>query len=295
MKKLRYFILCFILLFAFAGCTSGNAIPLRDDESDSIAQYCAYLIMKYDKNKLVNEKLLDTKDLEKKQEELLEAEAKAAEKAAKDSKKQSESKQSDEEASKTGKEDSDDKEKGSSKDEPKTDDDSSHSGKESKDKDSSKNYNTEYYKSAGKLTECYYKSKLGISVKKVDICDVYTGAYESFAITAPAGKKIWAVSIDIKNSKDSSHEFNYENYQIQYRLMINKNFAIVPEISLLTNDIQFLKTSIEPGNSYEAVLLFFVDEGIEEGTLLFLGENSDKSAGKAYEINIQTTEVANGN
>ena len=59
-------VIALILLIAVlvCGCSSAPEYNITDDESDAIAQYCAYLLLKYDKNKNAERKLLDKKELE---------------------------------------------------------------------------------------------------------------------------------------------------------------------------------------------------------------------------------------
>ena len=64
MKKSGIVILIFAFMIALSGCSSGDYIAVTDEESDAIAQYCAYLLLKYDKNKNDDRKLLDIKELE---------------------------------------------------------------------------------------------------------------------------------------------------------------------------------------------------------------------------------------
>ena len=63
MKKGLVLILAGVLVFLLTACESGEHIKLTQEESDAIAQYSAYLLMKYDTRKTHKEKLLDQKEL----------------------------------------------------------------------------------------------------------------------------------------------------------------------------------------------------------------------------------------
>lgn len=64
MKKAALLFCLIILVLSLTACSSGENIKLTDEESDAIAQYCAYLLLKYDKNKTDDRKLLDVKELQ---------------------------------------------------------------------------------------------------------------------------------------------------------------------------------------------------------------------------------------
>ena len=64
-KKIRYLLLGLFVVIALTGCSLGQPeIPITDEETDGIAQYCAHMIMKYGAERLYQERLLDKKDFE---------------------------------------------------------------------------------------------------------------------------------------------------------------------------------------------------------------------------------------
>ena len=63
-KTIRLLLILLSSVFLLAGCASAEYIALTDEESDAIAQYCAYLMLKYDKNEVEKRKLLEVKELQ---------------------------------------------------------------------------------------------------------------------------------------------------------------------------------------------------------------------------------------
>ena len=68
MKRIRNFLLLSGICFILTGCALGKpTIPLTEDETNAIAQYCAHLLMKHGASELYHdtgEKLLDKKEYE---------------------------------------------------------------------------------------------------------------------------------------------------------------------------------------------------------------------------------------
>ena len=63
MKKLGFLITTLIVSLMLSACSS-DYIEISEDESNAIAQYCAHLLLKNDKNKVAERKLLDIDELE---------------------------------------------------------------------------------------------------------------------------------------------------------------------------------------------------------------------------------------
>ena len=63
MKKLGFLITTLIVSMMLSACSS-DYIEISEDESNAIAQYCAHLLLKNDKNKVAERKLLDIDELE---------------------------------------------------------------------------------------------------------------------------------------------------------------------------------------------------------------------------------------
>ncbi|MBR4344815.1 MAG: DUF4352 domain-containing protein [Lachnospiraceae bacterium] len=248
MKRFKLIICVFMVISMLTACSSNN-IPLTDKESDAIAQYCAHLILKYDKNKTQNRKLLDVKELqdiykEKKAEEEKSQEVGTATVIP--------TKPADE---------------GGVSPTPTPKDDKAETTKapaptEQEQKDTVKS-----------LTKLYSLSHFTIDYISYGLSDVYSeNEYSSFS--AKEGEKILAVELKITNNSSEKKKFISSEYPINYTLYCDNGDIIVPSVSMLSNDIQFLDDSIDPGKSFNAVVLFIIYENRNEKGFVLRGTNS---------------------
>ena len=131
------------------------------------------------------------------------------------------------------------------------------------------------------------------AIFEVSVSDkVFTKNYKSeleyFTLSAPAGKFVAAFTIDVKNISSQKKVFDYNNYDVQFQLVVNGDKSIGPEISLLSNDFRFTRSEIASNSVFSGVIVFFVDENARNLKLRFLGGSA------AYELNY-SAEVENGN
>ncbi|MCR5324591.1 MAG: DUF4352 domain-containing protein [Lachnospiraceae bacterium] len=261
MKKLKLLLLAFVLALTVGGCSLGEPeIKLTEEESDAIAQYCAHLIMKYGAKDLYQEKLLDKNDY-------------------KDAVKE---RQAELNPSPT----------------PTTAPEPSQEAQTDKDTDTDKgNEQQDDQKpepvvipaaSAGNASSLFDPSIFEVSVSNKVFTKNYKSDLEFFTLSAPAGKFVAAFSIDVKNISSQKKVFDYNNYNVQFQLVIDGKKSISPEISLLSNDFRFTRSEIASNGVFSGVIVFFVDESAKNLTLRFLGDT------QAYELNYPT-EVENGN
>lgn len=263
-RKLTVCVLVLILLMC-TGCASGN-IPLTEDESNAIAQYSAYLLLKYDGKKNVNEKLMDWDDLEDLKEEQLKAEATpvpttvptdvpVAEPTAEPTSEPAASPTSNpsEEITKAP-------------------------TKAPVEEKTNPTQNTADY--ASSIAELYGKD-FNVIYKSYSLSKKYE-ENDYFTLTAPEKRKILAVYFDIKNNSSSEKEFDSKSKNVVYTLYYKDGSSLGAEISMLNNDIQFLKDKIKGDGTLRAVLLFYVNESEKDFTLRL----TNSSTGKIFDLTI---------
>ena len=242
MRKIAL-ILCFVLVvFSFTAC-SGVNIPLTDEESDAIAQYSAYLILKYDKNKNAERKLLDKKELE-------------------DIKKENEEKEKAEASPTPTKGEKPSKATPTPKPNKKNDDPTPVPTQEIKN-------------SVESLSDLYGAKGFEVEYDSCGISDVYS-ENEYSVFTAKPGEDILFVKFKIKNTGKESKKFVSSDYPVNFTLYCDNGDMIGPSVSMLSNDIQFLNDDIGAGKTFDAVLLFITYEDRNEGGFVVKAHNNEK-------------------
>jgi len=253
MKKILILTVFFILSFSISGCSSADRIELSDDESDAIAQYCAHLLLKYDKNKTDDRKLLDIdelKDIYKESDNNLETDDVTATPTPVP----------------TSSENSSETPSASPSPSP------APTGSENTEDD---------VKSEASLSVLYESTGLKVEPVSCEMSKTYM-ENEVFTITAKDTEEIAAVKFLIKNESSGKIEADLSECGVQYLLYCKSGSKYSPTLSMLSNDIQFLDVKIEAGGSQEAVLLFIVNKGEEVLILRAVNDNDGKVYDKRF-------------
>lgn len=267
MKKQFFSIALILIMLLSAGCSSVN-IPLTEQESDAIAQYSAYLLLKYDNNKNSTEKLLDLDDLNDLKEEKLAAEATPTPTVTPTPTPTPEpTVEPEPTAADKGEDDA-------SVDISPT---SAVPGSDTTDPIPDKKDDVKYAESVSEL----FGKDFEVSYKSFVLSDEYV-ENDYFTVNAPDNKKILSVNFEIKNSSSSEKLFESKNRNLVYTLYTDDRSYIAPEISMLGNDIQFLNDKIKGNSSFNAVLLFYVNENRKSFKLRITNTDS----GKVFDIKI---------
>ena len=251
MKKLYVFIMVFLLAGMLTGCASGN-IPITEEESDAIAQYCAHLLLKYDNNKTDDRKLMDKDELKDHYKELEKANPTPT---------PTQAPTSTPEATKAPK---------PSKAEDETNDVTPTEAIPTADN------------KAESLTELYGLKGFDVKYSSGSLTKTYNENDYS-TITARDGEMIFSASFKIKNNGKESQKFVSSDSSVSYILYCENGNSYTPQISMLSNDIQFLNDEIGVKKDFAAVLLFVVSETDVPATL----RAEDGKTGKVYDIKIK--------
>ena len=248
-KSLIAIVLAFAMLLC--GCASEPQYNLTDKESDAIAQYCAYLLLKYDKNKTAERKLLDKKELEK----IYEAENEITEAVTPTP----------------------------PTTEPDTPTPTPTEAPEVTDTPAPTPETTpEPQNLAESLTELYGKDDFTVEYGYYKLTDQYVENEFSVITPKQEGERVLALYFLIKNVSKNSKKFVSKDSNVSYFLYCDNGDVLGPQICALPNDIQFLNDEIAAGGSYDAVLLFFVNN--DEKTYKLKAK--DTETGYEYEIKI---------
>ena len=242
MKKIVVFVMIMVLSVVFAGCSSGQYQELTEDQSNAIAQYCAYLILKYDKNENAERKLLDKKELDDYYKEL-EATKVPTPTAITDDPvvtpalepTKAPTPVPTEEATPTPEQ-----------------------PKENK---------------AKSLSELYDDPTYEIDYSGYNISKVYEeNDYSSFS--AKDGENLLSVDMKIKNLTSSKLKVTLMESDVEYYLYCENGDIYSPAISFLQNDMITLDTEIASGSSYDAVMIFCIKEGTKPSYIKAINKES---------------------
>lgn len=106
----------------------------------------------------------------------------------------------------------------------------------------------------------------------------YPNDNEYFTIEPMKGNKLMVFSFDMKNKEKDPININLVNEKIYYTLKNTAGKTYKPAISLLSNDIQYLKDSIKGNKTLKAVLVFEVSKNIKADDLSLVIKYSGKSS-----------------
>ncbi len=234
MKKVSILCLMIFLSVFLTACSGSDNISITQEESDAIAQYCAHLLIKYDKNHRDSIRLLDMKDLEK--------QIKEREKAA------------EEEARKN-------KPKATPTEVPTP----------TPDADAPVDSDITPTPEAGEPAvteppepECLSIAEAGgiegfaVDYVKHGLADSYTNAGEFYSFSAPKDQKLCVIEFAIRNTSGVDSVFDAAPYKLSYRLVTEGGKSHGSEISLFADDIQFYNSTVKAGESAHATLIFYV-------------------------------------
>ena len=237
MKKVSLIGLLLILMITLTACSGGNTIPLTEEESDGIAQYCAYLLMKYDSNHRANFKLLDMNDLKKEVAEREKQAQKEAERHKPTATPAPEPTEAPEPSTNPGV------------------DNPSDPGASPAEEDNNGIPSSD----AASIADTADISGFSIDYVGYQLVDSYATEDDYYSFSAPEGKKLCVVSFSVTNTSTETAKFDAISYKLGYNLTCTDGAKHKSEISLLADDIQFYNSDIAAGESGHATLMFYVN------------------------------------
>lgn len=212
----------------------GGGIELGEEDNVRVAQYAADLVLKYDSN--YKERLLTLEEQENAKEKLRQA-------AERDAKLQELLEQ------KNNAETQNDADK-------KKSDNSNANGESTQQEEPIVTYT---------LNDVVKVEGFSFQNGGYEIADNYpepSGENEtvSMELSAATGKKLLLVKYEVTNTTEAKKECNLFDKEISAQVTVNGNIKADSMVTMLLNDFTTLKAEIEPGISYEAVLVFEIPE-----------------------------------
>lgn len=235
------------------GC--GGGVELSEEDTVRVAQYAADLVLKYDSN--YKERLLTLEEQEEAKEKLRQA-------AERDAKLQELLEQKNNVKTES---DSEKNESGSSNE----------TGESAQQEEPVVMY---------ALNDAVKVDGFSFQNNGYEIVDKYpeaSGENEtiSMELSVASGKKLLLVKYVVTNTTDAKAECNLFDKNISAQVTVNGSTTADSMVTMLLNDFSTLKTEIEPGTPYEAVLVFEIPEEAANITTL---EMSMTVEGSTYNI-----------
>ncbi len=222
-------ILCTAMLLS--GCASATA--LTDAERDAIAEYVAYLLLKYDKD--YQSRLVETVTVPDNPSMV------------------------EEEFTVIGQEkDSQGSSGGTAKDDTSSAEGSTDASKG--DTQQGGNGEKPAEKENVKLASFFAKKGIEVSFDGYQEYAAYPEGESFFSLVAPKGKKLAVMKFTVQNGSDKEQTFSQADSEIRYRLDLDAETFIQPDMTLLVNDLQYVDTVLKPKEKMEAVVVFTVDK-----------------------------------
>lgn len=123
----------------------------------------------------------------------------------------------------------------------------------------------------GKVSsEGSFAEVLGVSDVKVSLKDAYiTKEYKetangSYAVYPASGKKLAVVRLTIKNTSAKDKKIYLIERGVDYQLQLSDGTTCSSEITVISNDLNFLNTKIKAGKKTTAVLVFNVPKSVKK-------------------------------
>jgi len=250
------------MVLLLSGCDSSEHIKLTQEESDAIAQYSAYLIMKYDTHKTHKEKLLDEKQLKEVYEERAKEEQEKNLLSPTVSPTPTLIPEPTEAASETD------------KDSPDITPEVSVTP--------TAEVTPEPIPVFESLSECF-DNKFEVAFSKCYVGDSFRSDLEYFSLSAPKGQTLVVTEFIITNDSSKDMTYTPNDFDVSFKLVSDKN-TYKPKMSLIKNDLLLLEKKLAPGESTSGILVFFVEEDDTPKSVVVT--NPDISPDKIYEITI---------
>ena len=106
---------------------------------------------------------------------------------------------------------------------------------------------------------------IAVTLNGFAVADSYPDAAEGtdliFAMNAPAGNKLLIAKLSVTNTGSEQRQVNtITRNDLHYRMIINGENTQNTLVTLLTDDFSAMNETLEPGQSFDAVLIAQVSE-----------------------------------
>lgn len=100
----------------------------------------------------------------------------------------------------------------------------------------------------------------------------------SFALVSGKGKKYICITLVVANTASIRQEFDFSSMDISYQLEGASKKALLPKLTALPDDMQFLNVDLPPEHSVAGVLVFEVNEDIDPDSCSLVVQRGDYKA-----------------
>jgi Telomeric repeat-binding factor 2. len=102
----------------------------------------------------------------------------------------------------------------------------------------------------------YQDDTIHVTFSDYHLYDSYPKDTNSIKLNAQKGNKLIVIAFHIKNNTDKEQKINFMKDKIKYQLHIDNDMVYTPAITPLSNDIQYIETTIQPHKTKKALLVF---------------------------------------
>lgn len=248
-KKL-YIILVSVSMILLTGCM--KAYPLSETETDAVSEYMAGLILKYDKN--YSPSLLSYNEVSNAEENGLIQDEKVAAGTYEPLEDEKVAAETDGEGNVN-----DDK-----KNDNNINNENINKDKENKD-ETGNNSTTQSKEDDYSITEIIGDSDFDVQYTGYKLVDTYPEdeTNQVFSVDPRMGYRLLVLNFSVENITDKDKTIDLVSDDIKLILNINNNEMLYPQLTLLENNLQFIKMDIKANEKITAVVIFEVPEDME--------------------------------
>lgn len=108
------------------------------------------------------------------------------------------------------------------------------------------------------LTEVFGLAELEFEYSDYQICDQYKGleSIGDYVVMAGQGKQLVVVEFTVKNTAGIAQEVNFATLGVNYQLDAGETAFAQPQITLFTEDMQYMNESISAGDIKKGIIVF---------------------------------------
>lgn len=127
------------------------------------------------------------------------------------------------------------------------------------------NSDTEKVDSEGSFTDVLGLSGMEVSFKDAYVTKEYKEKANSSYVVYPAsGKKLAIVRLTIKNTSAKDKKIYLTERGVEYKLQLSDGTTCSSEITVISNDLNFLNTKIKAGKKKTVLLVFNVPKSVKK-------------------------------
>lgn len=129
------------------------------------------------------------------------------------------------------------------------------------------------------ITDVIGDNNFDIKYKSFNITDTYPDNSDNalFVINHSDGYKLLVVTFTITNTTGSECTLNLSDGKVDYQIDLNSDIKYSTALTLLENDLKYIKVKIAGGKSKNAILIFEVPDKADTSNISLIASKDNKS------------------